>query len=319
MIPATTFSGAKVPANPKVSIVTPCFNCACYLTQALNSVKCLSNTIELEHVVADGGSTDGTLQLLERAPLVRGISRPDEGLYAALNWAISQARGDYIQWLNGDDELPDEGFLERTIALLESEPRLDLVLGTTIFVDRIGKEFKRWEYDARAAVDLERQAGGYFFNINSMVIRRTTLLRMGDFDQKSFPIGADRDFEIRLVSTHPRIAFLPIPAYRFRVNPGSLTSGAGAKARCMLETAQIFDKWSRVSGIPHSARMKFAVRSKEMFLGLSLKEIRSHGSFVHGFRSLVTHLTTRPHLVPQALWAWASHRIMGETEPMRAV
>jgi glycosyltransferase involved in cell wall biosynthesis len=91
--------------RPLVSIITPVLNRAGIIGGCLDSVA--AQTYEpIEHIVVDGGSTDGTLELLERhRPLhdFRFISEPDGGMYEAINKGISLARGDVLAYLNSDD------------------------------------------------------------------------------------------------------------------------------------------------------------------------------------------------------------------------
>jgi glycosyltransferase involved in cell wall biosynthesis len=87
---------------PSISVITPCFNAAGTIGETLESVRA-QNYPEVEHIVVDGGSTDGTVPLLERAPGIRWISEPDRGRVHAANKGAEMAHGDVIAWLNADD------------------------------------------------------------------------------------------------------------------------------------------------------------------------------------------------------------------------
>ena len=315
MLSSFDFHGCSVPDKPTLSLVTPSFNGVGFLAKALRSVEILADTVSLEHVVADGGSTDGTREMLACAPYVRGVSRKDKGLYDALNWAISQSRGDFVQWLNADDELPNQGFVERAILLLQADPKLDFVLGSTCFIDTDDKERERWCYDSRIVTDFDMQAKGCFFNVNSMLLRRKTVVEVGPFDQARFPIGADRDFQLRLLLRHRNVACLSVPAYRFRINPLSLTSGIGAQIRCLEETATVFKKWSRVEQLPKATRRRFAIRSEELLFGLGLKHLKSPRSIPRGLAMLSARMLGHPTLMRHAVGAWLSHRLVGDIHP----
>jgi glycosyltransferase involved in cell wall biosynthesis len=88
--------------NLIISIITPTFNCAQYITTTVNSVL-HQNYPHYEHIVIDGGSTDGTLDIINSYPHLRIISEPDKGQYDAINKGVRMANGDILCWLNGDD------------------------------------------------------------------------------------------------------------------------------------------------------------------------------------------------------------------------
>lgn len=90
-------------SRPLVSVLTPSFNQARWLGDNLRSVA-EQNYPHVEHVVMDGGSTDGSVELLRRAAgNLRWRSEPDRGQADALNKAFAESRGDIIGWLNSDD------------------------------------------------------------------------------------------------------------------------------------------------------------------------------------------------------------------------
>ncbi len=87
---------------PSISIVTPCLNAVDTIAETLASVR-EQRYPHLEHIVVDGGSTDGTLELLERADGISYSSEPDEGRPDAANKGVSRASGELIGFLNADD------------------------------------------------------------------------------------------------------------------------------------------------------------------------------------------------------------------------
>jgi len=97
--------------SPLVSVITVTFNCVATLARTLDSVRA-SKRADVEYVVVDGASTDGTLELLEsnRDIIDVLISEPDQGIYDAMNKAVKHAHGDYVIFLNGDDQFIPAGF-----------------------------------------------------------------------------------------------------------------------------------------------------------------------------------------------------------------
>jgi glycosyltransferase involved in cell wall biosynthesis len=101
-----------------VSIVTPSLNQATYLTEAIDSV-CGQTYAPVEHVVVDGGSTDGTLEILRRDERLRWVSEPDRGQSHALNKGFALATGDILGWLNADDAYEADAVAQGVAALRE--------------------------------------------------------------------------------------------------------------------------------------------------------------------------------------------------------
>ena len=85
-----------------VSIVTPSLNQARYLREAIESVRAQTHA-PIEHIVIDGGSSDGTLEILGEYDHIRWVSEPDGGQSHALNKGFALAGGEYLGWLNADD------------------------------------------------------------------------------------------------------------------------------------------------------------------------------------------------------------------------
>lgn len=105
--------------EPLVSIVTPSLNQARWLPDALASVREQSYP-RIEHVIIDGGSTDGTRELLEGAEGIRWVSEADGGQSQALNKGFALARGEVFGWLNADDAYEPDAVAEGVAALRQS-------------------------------------------------------------------------------------------------------------------------------------------------------------------------------------------------------
>ena len=87
---------------PKISIITPSFNSARTIRDTIESVR-TQDYANREHIVIDGGSKDGTVELLKEYPHLIWVSEKDEGHYHAMNKGIERATGDIINILNADD------------------------------------------------------------------------------------------------------------------------------------------------------------------------------------------------------------------------
>jgi glycosyltransferase involved in cell wall biosynthesis len=103
---------------PLVTVVTPCLNQARFVEEAVRSVR-EQDYPRIEHVVVDGGSTDGSLEILRRCDHIRLISEPDDGQADALRKGFALANGEIFGWLNADDAyLP--GAVSAAVAKLRS-------------------------------------------------------------------------------------------------------------------------------------------------------------------------------------------------------
>ena len=119
--------------NPDISIVTPVFNSVRWIDLCLRSVRHVLQGRDYEHIVVDGGSTDGTLEFLQKQKDIRLIRGPDKGMYDALNKGMAAARGRFLGHLNADEQYDRVG-LNHAIERLK-ESGADAVFGPTIMLD----------------------------------------------------------------------------------------------------------------------------------------------------------------------------------------
>ena len=125
---------------PTISIVTPCLNAAATIGRTLDSVASQSYP-GIEHIVVDGGSTDGTLEILAQFPGAKVISEPDEGLSDAVNKGIALSTGELVGWLNADDwYLP--GALAAVAEAAEANPGAEWFTGGCPIVDGKGNKIR---------------------------------------------------------------------------------------------------------------------------------------------------------------------------------
>ncbi len=117
----------------KVSIITPSLNQADFIERSIQSVLG-QQWSPLEHIVVDGGSTDGTLDILEKYNgQLRWVSEPDKGQSDAVNKGIRTATGDVIGWLNSDD-IYYPGAVKLAVEFLTAHPELDAVYGLANYI-----------------------------------------------------------------------------------------------------------------------------------------------------------------------------------------
>jgi glycosyltransferase involved in cell wall biosynthesis len=129
----------------KFSIVTPNFNGEKFLEEALRSVLAQrAEGLDVEYIVVDGGSTDGSMDIVERyrSGISTVISEKDDGPADAISKGLSRATGDVLAWLNSDDYYYP-GALARVAEAMESSPGSTLCFGHCPIVDEGGREIRK--------------------------------------------------------------------------------------------------------------------------------------------------------------------------------
>ncbi len=122
--------------TPKFSVITITYNAAHTLEETILSV--VSQTYHrIEHIVVDGASTDGTMQIVEqyRDRIAQVVSEPDKGLYDAMNKGIALATGDYLVFLNAGDSFHADSTLQKAVQSIRSKELPDIMYGDTALVD----------------------------------------------------------------------------------------------------------------------------------------------------------------------------------------
>lgn len=131
---------------PKISIITPSYNQGQYIEETIRSVL-LQDYPNLEYIVIDGGSTDGTLDIIKKyGPwLAYWESVPDRGQAHAINKGIQKASGNWIAWLNADDIYLENSLTTIASTIIQSSEPIAWIVGTTIFTDSNLKEISQFK------------------------------------------------------------------------------------------------------------------------------------------------------------------------------
>ena len=184
---------ARAGAGPTVSIVTAVRNRAATLSRTIESV--LAQTYpKVEHIVIDGASSDGTVEVLRRYAerLAHWQSAPDRGISDAFNKGVAAARGDCIGLLNADDWLEPEQ-IERAVAALQRSGA-DFVFGDLLYHDAAGRTLFRIRGDPHYARAIHR--GMPDLNHPTLLARREVYARVGGFDP-DLRLAMDYDWLLR--------------------------------------------------------------------------------------------------------------------------
>jgi len=204
-------------------VVTVCLNAAGTIAAAVQSVAD-QDWPAVEHVVVDGGSTDGTLQVIERfrPRLAQVLVGPDRGIYDAMNKGLAVATGDVICFLNADDAYVDAGVL-RLVAGRMAQQRLDAVFGDVAFFharapQRVVRRYRSGRFSPRAL------AYGWMPAHPALFVRRAVFERHGPF-RADYRIAGDFEFIARAFGAGTlRYEYLPQVLVRMQTG-GASTAG----------------------------------------------------------------------------------------------
>lgn len=203
----------------------------------------------VEHLIVDGGSQDGSRELVLSHQSACLIDAPGSTLYQAINIGLDHAHGAWIALLNSDDVF-EPGAIASMLAVLR-QSQADAVRGRVGYRYSNGMQYPRQPPSTMSELTLETVLFGGPA-INAMVFRRTTMERLGPFDE-ALTIAADRELLLRALYQGWHVEYVNLPFYRYTLHPGSLTLNQrpGSAARWTGEHVAIarryLRKWQRFS------------------------------------------------------------------------
>jgi glycosyltransferase len=200
----------------KISVVTAVMNGRKTLPRMLSSLTAQTYT-NLEHVVQDGGSTDGTLEYLRTSGhrAMSLVSASDMGIYDGINNGIKRATGDIIGLLHADDHLASPDVLA-TVATAMADPQIDGVYGDLQYVAREDetRAIRHWTAGPYAQSRLKT---GWMPPHPTLYLRREVFARAGLYDT-SYRISGDYDGMLRFLTTgHIRLSYIPQVMVRMKI------------------------------------------------------------------------------------------------------
>ncbi len=190
----------------KISIITITFNSAKTIQRALDSVQ--SQTYkDIEHIIVDGASTDGTKEIIEayakKHQNVRWKSEKDSGIYNAINKGIRMATGDVIGFLHSDDVFFSPDSIGQIAAALERE-KVDVVYGDLQYC-KGPKVVRRWKSNDFNPCALKY---GWMPPHPTVYVRREVYQQVGEYDEW-FRISADYDMMLRIFTAGYKSKYIP--------------------------------------------------------------------------------------------------------------
>lgn len=187
--------------QPKLSVVTPVRNERIRIGRAIDSLKRQSFK-DYEHIIVDGSSTDGTLELVEKEATgsegrIRILKDVTGGVYNAINEGINVSNGEYIALLHGSDAFAADDVMESAVSLLE-KTGADLLYGDLHYVNAKGR---RVRYYSGKKFRPQLLRDGFMPPHPTVIVRRELLARVGPYS-KEYPISADFDWLCRAILKH---------------------------------------------------------------------------------------------------------------------
>jgi glycosyltransferase involved in cell wall biosynthesis len=217
----------------KISVITVCYNCEATLERALQSVVDQDWT-EVEHILIDGGSTDGTASIIERFRpcLAHVVSEPDRGIYDAMNKGLDRASGDIICFLNADDCYASAHILSQ-VAEQMRQHRLDALMGDVAFFHEAdpARIVRRYRSDRFSPAKL---AWGWMPAHPALFLHKEVVQRVGRF-KTDYRIAGDFEFIVRAFHGQS-LRYRHFPEILVRMQTGGAsTDGWRAKIRLNRE------------------------------------------------------------------------------------
>jgi glycosyltransferase involved in cell wall biosynthesis len=213
----------------RVSIVTPSLQQGQFIERALQSVWRQNRgriAGDIEHIVMDGGSTDGTVTILERwRDRISFSTGPDGGQSAAINAGLAIANGEILAYLHSDD-IYYEGAVAAAVAAFEAEPTVDVVYGEAGFIDRDDRFIARYPTEGWS---MERLKLLCFLCQPAVFFRRRVVEQFGPFDAK-LNYCMDYEYWLRLAGRGVRFAHIPVKLAASRMHPATKTLSAPLSA-----------------------------------------------------------------------------------------
>ncbi len=227
------FGNREMISLPKVTIVTPSYNQAEFLEETILSVL-NQNYPNLEYWVIDGGSTDGTKEILKKYSnrLTGWVSEKDQGQTDAINKGFSHASGDILAWINSDDTYQPNA-ISQAVNLLVEHPEWGMVYGDTQFINEHGKIIGKFP---AAQTDYEKLRQGYVHIPQQASFFRANLWnKIGPLDP-TFYFAMDYDLWVRLAKEAPLVYVRQLWA-NFRLHGSAKT--ISADDRCWPEMLRV--------------------------------------------------------------------------------
>lgn len=214
----------------KISVITVCYNSQATIERSIQSVVD-QQWPEVEHIVIDGGSTDGTLEILERfrPHLASLVSEPDRGIYDAMNKGLARASGEVVCFLNADDRYADPTVLTEVAQQMRTHKLDALVADVGFFkAGEPTRMIRRYRSDRFSP---QKLAWGWMPAHPGFFLKREVAERVGLF-KTDYRIAGDYEFVVRAFHGH-HLHYRHLPRVLVHMQAGG-ASNNGWRAKVLL-------------------------------------------------------------------------------------
>lgn len=239
-----TFTAGSTPSLPTVSIIIPCYNYARFLDETLSSVQ-RQDFDDWECLIVDDGSTDNTREIGEawvrRDARFRYLHQRNQGVNAARNNGLVNARGGWLRFLDADDLLASFG-IEAQLAAQSEYSQTDIVHGHFVFMAHDGSSFYQWSH-VRSRIRADDAFGdllaawekGLMFPPHTVLYRRECFERWGNWDE-SLVTHDDWETLLRFAANGARFSYHNEVIAAYRKHHGSVVGDATTMRQGFLHT-----------------------------------------------------------------------------------
>jgi glycosyltransferase len=198
----------------KVSVIVTVFNNASTIIDAIDSIL-LQDYSNIECIVIDAGSTDGTIEALNQniSKIDVFVSEADKGIYDGLNKGVAMATGDVIAFLHSDDVYADTKVVSDVVS--QFQPKIQGVYGDLVYteIDNFNKVIRYWRSKPFASTLLN---DGWMPPHPTLFLRRSVYEKYGSFDT-SYSISGDYEFMLRILKEGVVVSYVPRVLYKMRI------------------------------------------------------------------------------------------------------
>jgi glycosyltransferase involved in cell wall biosynthesis len=216
------------PGVTEIGIVTPTLNAERYIEETLRSIWTqASDSVEIDHVIVDGGSVDRTIDIASQYPSRVIVSTDDQGMYDAVNRGMAAVRGTIVGYINADDEVAPEAFI-RISSAFRRRPRAGWLCGRVEYIDGEGRTLATM-MPVRLTLRSFLGIGWSCIPQQTVWARRQFFDRIGSFDIAYKNCG-DYDWYARALRVQQPL-FVPHTLGRFRLHDSQLSHDTNAMDR----------------------------------------------------------------------------------------